>query len=624
MTLIICSNQEKDATAENQKQSVYSAWSFRNPLSSTMTIPANSQVALQSCKINVDGRMVVGNNNNKFYINFGDKLNQDGTTPPQQEDSTSAPVLINLLGDSEKTFLELSPVDMANQIRDVVRNRTFHPNQKNLFTAEVARNASGLDFNGYNLTFKQNKNVENKVPPNGDFENFYSEAITESNVFSYTGGQFKRTLGADLAYFTSATSLNRPLSLVNGSFVVSVNGAKANANASGVEWSVGLARYATIIDPVTGYKEFKPEYFDDTLGDDLGFDTITDNFVDFAIARNSADELVVYQSAFDGVSNKLVTKEVNYWQNASSVFNGLSQRANWATNASGYTKVSFKPTGEDMEIQIYNNGAGTYQTLVTFNSGGNSGTYFKPINQACWCLHPVLQIGTSTTNPLTNLSSTLHIEHFSSPTNVDDTYNPKKVGKSGWFEYMNLVNSTNQCYDLESRTWNQPTIGTRTILKTNASGGVDYKDVMILQQNDIYKPSHTANAGALLGYNQAIVDTPNSGDDTNSVLYTSAVVPSIQASLALFVRLNNFTQTTMNAFTGNNSKIIAHLPRFDNGQDTGRLYFEPNNPVFIDLNNTNPLQINEFDISFNYINEQYAQLLTGQSIVTLLIREKPK
>ena len=92
----------------------------------------------------------------------------------------------------------------------------------------------------------------------------------------------------------------------------------------------------------------------------------------------------------------------------------------------------------------------------------------------------------------------------------------------------------------------------------------------------------------------------------------------------MFVRLNNFGQSVVNAHQGNNSKIIAHLPRFDNTQSTGRLYFEPNQMVFIDLNNPAPMQINEFDISFSYINEQYATILSGQSIVALYFRKKPK
>jgi len=92
----------------------------------------------------------------------------------------------------------------------------------------------------------------------------------------------------------------------------------------------------------------------------------------------------------------------------------------------------------------------------------------------------------------------------------------------------------------------------------------------------------------------------------------------------MFVRLNNFGQSVHNAHTGNRSKILAHLPRFDNTQSTGRLYFEPKNFVWLDLDNPAEMNINEFDISFCYVNEQYAQILTGQSIVCLYFRKKPK
>jgi len=36
------------------------------------------------------------------------------------------------------------------------------------------------------------------------------------------------------------------------------------------------------------------------------------------------------------------------------------------------------------------------------------------------------------------------------------------------------------------------------------------------------------------------------------------------------------------------------------------------------------MNVNEFDISFCYANEQYATILTGQSIVCLYFRTKPK
>ena len=88
--------------------------------------------------------------------------------------------------------------------------------------------------------------------------------------------------------------------------------------------------------------------------------------------------------------------------------------------------------------------------------------------------------------------------------------------------------------------------------------------------------------------------------------------------------MDNFGQNVMNALVKNRSKIISHLPRFDNNQSTGRLYFEPKNFVWIDLDNPSELNVTDFDISFCYSNEQYATILTGQSIVCLYFRAKPK
>ena len=90
----------------------------------------------------------------------------------------------------------------------------------------------------------------------------------------------------------------------------------------------------------------------------------------------------------------------------------------------------------------------------------------------------------------------------------------------------------------------------------------------------------------------------------------------------MFVRLENFTAQSTNAHQGNQSKIIAHLPRFDGQVETGRIFHQPNNLIYLDLNNSEPLKINSFDISFCYSNEQYATSLTGQSIVCLHFREK--
>ena len=81
----------------------------------------------------------------------------------------------------------------------------------------------------------------------------------------------------------------------------------------------------------------------------------------------------------------------------------------------------------------------------------------------------------------------------------------------------------------------------------------------------------------------------------------------------------------MNARQGTGSKIIAHLPRFDNsGKDVGGLYFEPHTPTYLSLGNSEDLLINSFDIDFVYDNETLCTALSGKTIVCLHIRDKLK
>ena len=240
------------------------------------------------------------------------------------------------------------------------------------------------------------------------------------------------------------------------------------------------------------------------------------------------------------------------------------------------------------------------------------------MNQSCWCLHPVLCIGTDASG--NDDSNTLTIEEFSSVSLTD--YDATTIYKGGWYETMEQLNKTDWCFDVEQRTWNDPTTNTRIYKTTNASGGVNASFVMILNQSNLYSPSDGANAKQILGFNQSIVQTPNSGEDTNTNVYESTIVPSLSSSLSMFVKLNNFGQNVMNAFNGNKSKILAHLTDLETS--TGRQTYEPKNIIWLDLDNPGPLQVNEFDISFSYINEQYATILTGQSIVALYFRRKPK
>ena len=155
----------------------------------------------------------------------------------------------------------------------------------------------------------------------------------------------------------------------------------------------------------------------------------------------------------------------------------------------------------------------------------------------------------------------------------------------------------------------------------NASSGIPYDNVLVLQENNIYLPSANANAKNLFGFEKSIVDTPAS--TLGSLLtFNSTTVPTTANLLSMFVRLDNMGQSVVNALTGNDSKIIAHLTSVETA--VGRRTYEPSSLIFIDLNNPAELNISDFNLSFCYANEQYSTILQGQSIVCLYFRPKPK
>lgn len=610
MSLVICSNQDADGQGKRQRSSVFKPWAFRNTLSSTYKIPANAQVALQSCKVNIDGRVVVSESNSKFYQYFGQKLNLDGTTSPQSEDTTSYPVYTDFLLDTEEGILEVSVDDFANVIQKAIRQTTYYPNVKEVPTVEVLRNASSLDFLGYKITHNQTTSKVAGIPPNGAFEQWYRnddpyDDESGAGIFSYTSGVFTRETDAP-EQVCAGIAPGLPMHNLTGEFAVNISGTSGRANASGVEWHVGLSRYINNVDDEGFYY---PSYADYFTGAALSFDE--ELFVDFGIARDTNDDLVLYQHAFNATNNAVVLEEVKYWNNANSFFDAKE-------NLSGidYTDVKFEIEGENVKAKIYDNASSAWRTITEYASGQPKDSFFKPVNQSCWCLHPVLAVGQKTGAT----DCTLEITDCNRVSLTD--YDPKTVYKGGWFETMELLGTDRLCRKLEARDILQTAGAAYAQVEVNASDGIIYDPVFILQQSDVYKVTPGANSGPILGFNGAVIDTPTNTTNLNQKTFESNFAPDLTNSLSMFVRLNNFGQNCTNARVGNKSKILAHLTDLET--TSGRQTYEPKNLIFLDLDNPSELNVNEFDISFCYANEQFAQVLTGQSIVCLYFREKPK
>ena len=115
----------------------------------------------------------------------------------------------------------------------------------------------------------------------------------------------------------------------------------------------------------------------------------------------------------------------------------------------------------------------------------------------------------------------------------------------------------------------------------------------------------------------------SSYDGSSGWRYDSNEVPFLISDASLFVRLDNFTQKTLNSAVSRPSKILYHVPRFDSSSRSNGdgLYFEPHQRVYTKLFNATALTVNEFDISICNVADILAKDLTGQTIVVLHFRE---
>jgi hypothetical protein len=622
MSLVLCSNKDADKTAR-QEQSIYNAWSFTNALSSTYEIPENSQVCLQSAKVNLDGRSSLTQNNSKYYTWFGKELSLEGTSP-QVDDTMSYPVLQNFNEDTD--VAELTTDEIAQQIKDNFRE--YHPNKKGQFDCTVDRN-SGLDFLGYNFKFDQTITA----PENASsltFERFFEEALPQRFSYDKPTSVFTRNDFPDDSLDPAVgIGLGTPISLANGSLTVIFD----EANASGVQWGVGLSRDCPNTNNQEG--EYKPEYFGDfdpDKGDETALLGLFDQsyYADFSVHRNEAGELVVRHAVNMG-DGLMVFREVDYWNNPSSDFNGDGERYDIDTNDSNYEWVNFITNGEDIELYIGHGGA--TDLVCKFDASAPKETYFKPVPQTCWCLHPVLFVGT---DGGTIKTKSLEISEYHGVPIAG--YNSREVYKGGWFEAMSLLETGNQsrsiqiCKSVDMRNIFNYDESASQIKYTpanakNASSGINLSTAMILSPNETYAPTPEASTTSIFGFaGRSLVIEPTIGSqNSNSLTFTSDEAPSLSSLQSIFIRLKNFGQQTLNARTGNRSTILAHLPTADSSSTDGslRVFYEPNNHIWLDLSNPYPMKISSFDLDFVYSNEQYARILQGQSIVMLMFRQKP-
>jgi hypothetical protein len=613
MSLVIASNQTSDSITDTES-SIFKPWSFRNDLSSTYTIPANGQVALQSVKYNLNGTIDLSNDGQVFYQYTGEELTKVDTGADEMKDSTAVPIRTEIYKD--QGIVEVSVEQVASKLQTAMNEKVFHPMLRDLVEVDVKRKSATNEFEGYNIVYKTNETLTNVIPKgkfgiDGTYQEFRDGTATP--LWTYTdAGVFSTT--SELPQVQSVLVVDKPLSTYGGTITYDITDVATATNSFGI----GLSRY--VINPDSSNVPLVvPEYFDtDTLWAQDTQDIDQDFMCDFLVYTDPATKNLRCAHAVASNSGRTSMKVVDYSSNAESYF---SSEYAMGANVDNYEKIKFVFTNQQVKVVLIDDRSNE-KVLIDYDSGGAKGVNYKPVNQSCWDLMPFMWLETidgQATNSIT-LEQMNQCDWIKSyvPDNYDD---------GSWFNYLEGEGLEVVSQELESRPWNNYSI-TNTIvhkgLKTNPFKFLDIASVLTVMQSDLYRPTIDANSEEVLGFEDRVdvVNNTSTADLTRTI--ASSSIPTLLSTKSMFVRLDNFTQTSTNAFIGNQSSIIAHLPRFDGQVQTGRIYHEPKNLIYLDLNNSEQLKVNSFDISFCYSNEQYVQALTGQSVVVLYFRQKPE
>ncbi len=613
MSLVLLSND--NTTAQFEGGGIAQANSWTNVLQTPMIIPKNAEVALQSLRVNKAATTAIDFHNNTFGLYIGQGRDGSGNLPdgPDEDTRYVSPVTL-VSGDyTAQSFVDKS-------LLPALREGVFHPDYQDRINASVEETATG-DFEGYNIKFGEGDTPPSDVfPSDSEFiaAGVYDGEPTEYFTWTNSNKRFTRAqnpAAPELRGYGIATRY--PLSVRQGTHV-------ANFANAGDEWAIGLSRYADGAKQIEGLTEgyFSiPGWAQESAGDWYDFGAIKED-----------DKLLIYHAVVQDDSKKLKMREVKYYGYTGAE---MTEAYDLGTNASGFNEVEFFLDGEQVNVYLSKSGGG--RTLICSPDLGTPGkdNYLKPINQSCQYLYPKYEVVTDAAYITMVHNTGVDVQNFKyDGVNDDNTLTFQDfyaTGKVGPFfvtpkEPLSRANKIlNMCrigdIDTVYNDFTPDHIGDEHVfLKYSAT--LPTIALIVAPDTTYYKPSNRANAANVLGFDgETVVDNPV--QTTGFKTFTSHETPKNLVRNSMFCRLTSLTQKSSNGFTGNESKILYHCPRFDNaGRDSGELYYEPAEKTYLDISNPSDIQVNSFSVDFVTRDEVLINGMMGNSTVMLHIREK--
>jgi hypothetical protein len=641
MSLIITSSNKAGETNQNQIDAPYQ---YRNDFRSGMKIPANSEIAVESVKINRNPTLDYEPSQVSLFW-FGERLEVSGSL----ENSMSW-----VIPSINRIARNLAPEDFKEKFEPIIKTAlSVHPeiDTVNGITMTPIHTTSSVihPFQGFRYNINQiGASATSVVPPSG------YEKLIFGDV-SYDGTTI--TADADDTYvqLQPVDDVGGPISLFDGELTFD--------NFTGDDWTVGLSR--PIYNNADGsglYATDNPtlKYFDDNEG--LGTDG--DQFFDYCV-ESFGEEIKLYHAVpSQSKSNKIEMREIRYYQkNNTSTTANNGDNSSFATGSpivsASITDITFKVQNEIVEISA------SGKVIVrcnTISSASFKDQVPKPVNQNCWKMYPTVGLYSDTdtvdiTTYRCRTSST--IDKNILPNNwgfkcmihadmervfedavavVDDAGAEQYVTTNPWNNAYNWPLSLDQrplmrrFRDIFGDT-GSPLLSdyVRPYKGLNASIMEDYEPLFICGKTERYTDNNIQewqpNSKNALGFSPFSIAPLEESitENTGQASFSSTTRPNMSSEHSTFIRVPTLNHKTFNFGTGNPSKILFQIPRFDNsGAETGALFFQNQDKSFIDLNNPTELTVTDLDVQFVRKDEKFAEDLTGSSEVVFFVRQKAK
>ena len=644
MSLIVCSNKLESGNVYDRSSEDQSSSRFRNHLVNTLQIPANSEIAVQSVKVNKDGLSRIFNQN--LRTNADDPKISDSNL------STGMPIMCtpDMLNSIEPAYVNSD--EFVTRMTTGMKLGMPHPDLNRTTTkCEVMRDATGgttgEGFFGYKMTYDYHSTptanlwtLDYTKMTDGFGE---ASAITISDAgagetkFTCTSTAPDNDLNHNVVWANEyPMSHNRSILQYDLNGLMEAATIKLNGG-----WAIGLARGTPASNVMNNV------VYASAGGDFSNYNHHYDFVVTSEQIAGAGDfwlrvgHLSVDTDGMIIAGAPLVMNEIMYWDNIDGDFPGSEWAVPWvstkyndkgynlSTNIQHFDNLRFVIENEEVTVELMSStggglaaAAGTWYILTAYSLRGTraapKGSVPKPAGQTCWNLYPKVMIRTTGRHTQQTICETRDTGYKATDPDGDWCIRMLEAGMGS----LPLEIDTRYYNNLDNDLFYVQKGTTGTLLTRTLTA---YESIMIVKPDFThYLGTNLANMGLRLGYlSRGVLDSTSGTTTDQKIVYLSDTVPDLADFSSQFVRLDNWTQLSYNAGTGRPSKILYHMPRFDasNRELGAGLYFEPQERVYIKMNNTDPLPANEFHLSICDNKERLIEDLSGQTIICLHVRD---